>query len=305
MKGGKSIFLGLSSISLIVLVLMAIFLWYLVSPRLVQIHPGLPLLVGFAMALFALMVTLGLFLILISTATEKNLLFPGENQLTVKVLFPIAVALGKLLGISKDAVKRSFIQVNNALVHASKGNIDNRRVLLLLPHCLQNYTCIYKITSTMENCRRCGQCVVGELAKLAEKYGVVVSMATGGTLARRVIVETKPTAIVGVACETDLTSGIQDAYPIPVLGVLNERPHGPCRNTTVNLDKVEQALLFFLNSRPAPETKETRSQKKQGALRPSKDVDARYIAPPKSANHWPHWDDQRKEKPLISEVAED
>ena len=251
---GKTIFLGLSAISLIVLVLMAFFMWYLVAPRLAQIHLGLPLLVGLGMALFALMVTLGLFLILISTATERNLLFPGENQLTVKVLFPIAVAVGKLLGISKDAVKNSFIQVNNALVRALKGKINNRRVLLLLPHCLQNSSCIYKITSTMENCRRCGQCVVGGLAKLAEKYGVDVSMATGGTLARRVIVETRPTVIVGVACETDLTTGIQDAYPIPVLGVLNERPQGPCRNCTVDLEKVEEALIFFLNSRPATET---------------------------------------------------
>jgi len=246
---GKSVFLGLSAISLIVLVFMAILLWYLVAPRLVQIHPGLPIVVGLAMAMFAMMVTLGLLLILISTATEKNLLFPGENQLTVKVLFPITLAVGKLLGISKESVKRSFIQVNNALVRSLREKIDNSRVLILLPHCLQNYTCMYKITSTMENCRRCGKCVVGDLAKLAEKYGVVVSIATGGTLARRVIVETRPTVILGVACETDLTSGIQDAYPIPVLGVLNERPYGPCRNTTVDLKRVEDALRFLLNSR--------------------------------------------------------
>ncbi len=251
----KGIFLGLSAISLIVLLFMAILLWYLVAPRLAQIHLGLPLLMGLVMALFALSVSLGWLLILISTATERNLLFPGGNQLTVKVLFPIALGVGQLLGISKDTVKRSFIQVNNALVHSLKGKIDGRRVLLLLPHCLQNYTCIYKITSTMENCRRCGKCVVGDLAKLAERHGVIVSMATGGTLARRVIGETRPTAIVGVACETDLTSGIQDAYPIPVLGVLNQRPEGPCRNTTVDLRRVEEALRFLLNPRSDKESK--------------------------------------------------
>jgi hypothetical protein len=245
---GKRLFLGLASISLIVLMSLVIFLWYLVAPRLAQIHLGLPLLVGFAMAFFALVVSVGLLLLLISTITEKNLLFPGWNRLTVKVLFPIAIAVGRLIGIHKDAVKRSFIQVNNALVRSMKGAVDHKRVLLLLPHCLQNYTCIYKVTSTMENCRRCGQCVVGDLAKLAERYGAPVSIATGGTLARRVIVETKPTAIVGVACETDLTSGIQDAYPIPVLGVLNERPYGPCRNTTVDLERVEKALKFLLKS---------------------------------------------------------
>jgi hypothetical protein len=277
---GKSIFLGLSTISLIVLVFMAIFLWYLVAPRLAQIHIGFPLLVGLAMALFALLVSLGLLLILVSTATERNLLFPGENQLTVKVLFPIAVVVGRVFGISKEAVKRSFIQVNNALVRAlKKGRIDSRRLLLLLPHCLQNYACIYKITSTMENCRRCGQCVVGDLAKLAEKHGVVVSMATGGTLARRVIVETRPTVIVAVACETDLTSGIQDAYPIPVLGVLNERPEGPCRNCTVNLNRVEEALLFFINSQQATGTEGEFFQDDRGTPVRHKESQVRFTRP--------------------------
>jgi hypothetical protein len=81
-----------------------------------------------------------------------------------------------------------------------------------------------------------------------------MSIATGGTLARRVIVETRPNAIVAVACDRDLTSGIQDSYPIPVIGVLNERPFGPCKNTRVDLAKVKAAMDFFLG--PTPEHRE-------------------------------------------------
>ena len=71
-------------------------------------------------------------------------------------------------------------------------------------------------------------------------------MATGGTLARRVIVETRPTSILAVACERDLVSGIHDAYPIPVYGILNQRPHGPCRNTLVDMDQVARGLSVLL-----------------------------------------------------------
>ena len=71
-------------------------------------------------------------------------------------------------------------------------------------------------------------------------------MATGGTLARRIIVEKRPKAIVAVACEYDLTTGIQDSYPLPVLGILNERPFGPCINTTVDVKKVKEAIFDFL-----------------------------------------------------------
>jgi len=49
-----------------------------------------------------------------------------------------------------------------------------------------------------------------------------------------------------VACERDLSSGIQDSYPLPIFGILNQRPHGPCYDTQVDLEKVEEALKTFL-----------------------------------------------------------
>lgn len=52
--------------------------------------------------------------------------------------------------------------------------------------------------------------------------------------------------IIGVACERDLTSGIQDSYPIPVYGILNSRPNGPCIDTDVDLDIVEEGVRAFL-----------------------------------------------------------
>jgi len=52
---------------------------------------------------------------------------------------------------------------------------------------------------------------------LAEKYGVDLAVATGGTIARRIVVETHPDLIIAVACERDLTSGIQDTTPLPGL----------------------------------------------------------------------------------------
>jgi len=74
-----------------------------------------------------------------------------------------------------------------------------------------------------------------------------MSVATGGTLARKIVVEKKSEIIIGVACERDLTSGIQDSYPIPVLGILNERPFGPCYDTDVDLGLVEKGMLTFLD----------------------------------------------------------
>ena len=65
-------------------------------------------------------------------------------------------------------------------------------------------------------------------------------------MARQAVKNARPKAIVAVACERDLTSGIQDVFPLPVLGVLNERPNGPCFNTRADMHKVEEAICAFL-----------------------------------------------------------
>ena len=84
------------------------------------------------------------------------------------------------------------------------------------------------------------------MAELAQKYRIDISVATGGTLARKVIIEKRPKLVVAVACERDLTSGIKYCYPLPVIGVLNDRPFGPCINTSVDVEKIEAALKTVL-----------------------------------------------------------
>jgi len=86
---------------------------------------------------------------------------------------------------------------------------------------------------------------VGRLVELGEKYGLRLEVVNGGTLARRRVADFRPSGIVAVACERDLTYGIQDAYPVPVFGVINDRPNGPCVNTCVDMELVEDAVRFF------------------------------------------------------------
>lgn len=243
----KNLFIGLSFAGIVALGLALLGFWYLTQPRLAALHPSLPFIVGVGLLAFYLAVVSAFLLIVISSYTQRDLL--SGKKLTVRILFPLALAVGRLLRIDPDTVRASFVAMNNALVRASARLIRGDNLLLLLPHCLQSFECPHRVTSEVRNCRLCGKCEISDLISLCDTYGIRMSIATGGTLARRVIVETRPKAIVGVACERDLTSGIQDAYPIPVMGVLNERPHGPCRDTTVDLARVEGAVTVFLEAR--------------------------------------------------------
>lgn len=173
----------------------------------------------------------------------------GPIRVAVNLFFPIALVIGRIFHIDRDKIKSSFIEVNNDLVRSRALKLIPAQILLLVPHCLQNSECPYKITINIDNCHRCGGCAVNDLLNLRDSYGIKVGMATGGTLARKFVQEYRPRAIVAIACERDLTSGIQDTNPIPVLGVTNERPFGPCFNTQIKMPKVEEAVRFFLSEK--------------------------------------------------------
>jgi hypothetical protein len=74
-----------------------------------------------------------------------------------------------------------------------------------------------------------------------------VFVATRGQLARRVIRERRPRAVVAVACERDMVSGLADvADKVPVLGLTLTLPEGPCKDTRVDLAKRDEFMRAYL-----------------------------------------------------------
>lgn len=167
----------------------------------------------------------------------------------VDFVYPMTMWVGKLFGVSKEEIEDSYIKINNQMTSSQEIKYRPEDILILAPHCLQKTSCPHKITVDVQNCHRCGKCSVAGLLEIAEDTGVKLVVASGGTFARKLAKEYQPKAIVAIACERDLTSGIKDmnAQHIPVVGVLNERPNGPCYNTTVPICKVRQALSEFID----------------------------------------------------------
>ena len=243
----KRVFLGLLTLTVLLFTLLLGLLWYVPYVGLSTLHPSLPLALGVAFALLLLLVLGSVGIIGLTVLLGRDLPFSRPLRgVLIKVLLPLMSVVGKLFRISKDQVRYSFIEINNQLLLAQHPRAPADRVLLLMPHCLQFHDCEFRITGNVLHCQRCGLCPIKGLAELSEKYGVGLAVATGGTLARRIVVERRPRLIIAVACERDLSSGIQDSYPLPVFGITNERPHGPCYDTQVNLDRVEEALKTFL-----------------------------------------------------------
>jgi hypothetical protein len=243
----KRIFLGLLTLTCLLFTLLLGLFWYVPYIGLANLHAKLPLILGIAFGIFLALVFAGVTILAFTVLLGRDLPFSKNLRgVTVKVLLPLMSGIGKLFGVSKDQVRRSFIEINNQLLLAAHPRATRDKLLLLMPHCLQFHECQFRITGSTLHCQRCGQCPINGLAELSEKYGVGLAVATGGTLARRIVVERRPRLIIAVACERDLSSGIQDSYPLPVFGIINHRPYGPCYDTEVDLERVEEALKLFL-----------------------------------------------------------
>lgn len=199
-------------------------------------------LLGLALVLF--LGTIGIILTMQLNRPIKVLLIP--TKIVISYILPVVIQTVSWFGFDKEKVQNSFIKISNQLISPEEISVAPDDILILMPHCIQLADCSYRVTSDLNNCQRCGGCQVDDIIGLKEKYGVHLAFATGGTLARKIIKETRPKAIVAVACERDLSSGIQDVYPLPVIGVINLRPNGPCYNTKVELDKLEDAVKRLL-----------------------------------------------------------
>ena len=230
-----------------VLIGAAILLWWVPYVGFSNIHPKLPLIMAVCFTLVVLFLIGGGLTLIFTIIRGRNLFFNRRIRgVVIRFLFPMLVIVGRCIGMSTDRIRRAFIAINNRLVLVESRQIRPDRLLILLPHCLQNHECDVRVTGNIENCKSCGKCTIKDLVRLSKKYKVPISVATGGTLARKIVVEKRPDIIIGVACERDLASGIQDSHPIPVFGILNRRPHGPCFDTDVDLTLVEKGMTIFL-----------------------------------------------------------
>ncbi|MDD2850333.1 MAG: DUF116 domain-containing protein [Desulfuromonadaceae bacterium] len=226
------------------IVVAAIFLaWWIPNRGLANIHPKLPHIVGIIMVVLSGTAILGTGLLVLTTALGKDIFLTRFMRLVViKFLLPVIELVGRVMGLDKDRIRQSFIAMNNSLVTSQRMRVKPDRILVLLPHCIQLSACEIKVTGDVLKCVQCGRCSIKNIVALGRKYAIDISVATGGTLARKVIVEKKPNLVLAVACERDLTAGIKDCYPLPVIGILNERPSGPCFNTIVDVSVVETVL---------------------------------------------------------------
>lgn len=247
MKKDERLFFSILISFIVILFFLSVFILYFVFYKDVN-YLKMFLKIFCIAVIFISIIILWSCIILLKTVTGKKI-FNLENKLikmVLKIMYPFIIAVSNMFKKDTNGIRRVFARINNILVKTKNIKVREDEILILLPHCLQNSECKVKITNDINNCVRCKRCDISSIIELCDKHRVKAIVATGGTLARQWIKKIKPKAIIAVACERDLVSGINDVQVIPVLGVTNKRPNGPCFDTKVDIEKIEDAIKYFL-----------------------------------------------------------
>lgn len=226
-----TLFLRWVGVSLLVAAAGAALLMYVISPRLGALHPAIPTIGWTLLATLALLIVGWWALLGMSFGLRRPLLpsWLAERGLFLRVMAftsRVATWFGR-----RDWVENSAVKVYNGLALLRTRRVAAGELLMLVPRCLSRDT-------------------LDGVLRLAGQYDVPVFVATRGQLARRVIRERRPRAVVAVACERDMVTGLHDvAGKIPVLGLTMTLPNGPCKDAALDLPQLERYMQAFVAER--------------------------------------------------------
>ncbi len=210
---------------LLILILTGLAMSLLVRKVLIIITGGFCFITGFT----------GLLIVL---NKDKFLPFKFKKFILINIILKIEMLLANMLKINAENIMQYFIFLNNRL----NPDLSIKKLLLLLPRCLQQATCDRDLSMDINNCLRCGRCQIADIIKISEPGKIEVRLVGGGSLALEKIKEINPDGIIAVACERELIDGIRGTLNIPVWALKNLRPEGPCLNTKIHLNELKEIL---------------------------------------------------------------
>jgi hypothetical protein len=201
---------------------------YLLAPRLAGLHPASPAILWSGLLVAAAILWVWWSVLLLSYQLGRPLLPErlaerGPFLRLMRLTSRVAGRFGR-----RDWVENAAVKIYNALALMRGRKVGQGELLVLIPRCLSKET-------------------LDGVLGIASQYGVPVFVATRGQLARRVIRERRPRAVVAVACERDMVSGLHDvAGKIPVLGLTMTLPSGPCKDASLNLGQFEEWVRAYV-----------------------------------------------------------
>ena len=150
---------------------------------------------------------------------------------------------------SKEELYRSLTKKKNRDMEHVFSMVPFGERLIFVPHCLRNTEkCRAKEQGNHYLCVECGGCKIGAIHKKARDLGYrELYILKGGRAIEKITAETRPGAIVGIACYFEGAQGMEQSEKNNITVQFIPLSRDGCVNTDVDLDEV-----FLIISKHAP-----------------------------------------------------
>ena len=200
-------------------------------------------LIGQAVVFLAILIII-LFLVIIILgvllARKNKIKFPRFILFVVDSLYFPFKSIANFLKLDEYLIDDIAIRVRDELNKEKFKSVPAEKTLIFLPHCLRHRDCPATLQKEGLNCTECGLCSIGAIKKKANPKGYKLYIVPGSSFVKKIVVENKFEAVIGVACHEDLNQMmmlLSDFYP---QGVLLEKTG--CFETKVNVKKVFEKI---------------------------------------------------------------
>ncbi|WP_407422677.1 DUF116 domain-containing protein [Methanobrevibacter sp.] len=185
--------------------------------------------------LFIIVLILGLLI-----ARKNQIKFPRFVLFVVDLLYSPFKTIARMLKLDEHLIDDIAIKVRDEINKEKFKEIPAEKTLIFLPHCLRHRDCPATLQKEGLNCTECGLCSIGIIKRKAEPLGYKLYIVPGSSFVKKIVMENKFKAVVGVACHEDLNQMMMLLSDFCPQGVLLEKTG--CFETKVNVKKVFEKI---------------------------------------------------------------
>ncbi|MDR2831196.1 MAG: DUF116 domain-containing protein [Methanobrevibacter sp.] len=191
----------------------------------------------------AILLVISLIIILIASLIlgiillKRNMLiFPKLVLFALDFLYSPLKKLSKALGFDDVMVDHIGVEIRNQINEKKFKDIDNKKKILVFPHCLRDPNCEATLNETGLVCTHCGKCTIGVIKPKAEEIGYKVFIFPGSTFVNKIVKENDFDSVIGIACYEDLNKSMMKLSNFNPQGILLSR--AGCFKTAVDIKTV-------------------------------------------------------------------
>ena len=185
--------------------------------------------------LFIIVLILGLLII-----KKDKIIFPRFLLYIVDLLYSPFKKIARFLKLDDYLIDDISIKVRDELNKGKFRQVPAEKTLIFLPHCLRHKDCPATLQKEGLNCTECGLCSIGVIKKKSDPLGYKLYIVPGSSFVKKIVMENKFKAVIGVACHEDLNQMMMMLSDFCPQGVLLEKTG--CFETKVNVKKVFEKI---------------------------------------------------------------